>query len=556
MSTDQTGSIGTVTVNVSSTNVETFDLKIPVVARNKLVPVPDGEISATAITCGDTLSRSTVTGRMKDAGTTGEEIKGTFAWTDGTVTPNAGSYEAEWTFTPDASYEEYAPAAGKVTITVNPKSIEGAIVTLKQDSFLKVSGWSVDAVTGKVAYTLSGGAAGDTVTLPVTVTSTNYADTVVNVVITLTERDDQAVLRVTDAGTVVYGQTLTLGGTGGSGTGAVTYRIDTTHSTGEAVMDPNTGVLTPVKVGSVSVIATKAGDSDYNDVTSAPFVLMIQPATPTGAPGCTRITAGGGSTTTPAITVPVSSDRETVRVDASVSNGTATVKATERQLEQVAANTDTVTVDVSGLQNVHSAKLPASIVEKAEQSGAELTIALPAGSVTLDAAALAAVGSGRDVTVSVQQATLTDAQRAAVGSLAQVAVVVDVNVLTGTAKPSGFNGGKLTVSIPYALKSGEDPAKLQVWFIRGDGSIENKGGSYDRKTSCFVFSTEYLSRCLLVNTAGAQRFADVPASAYYAEAVAWAVNNGITGGTSAATFSPGANCTRAQIVTFIYRCMK
>ena len=121
------------TVNVSSTNVETFDLKIPVVARNKLVPVPDGEISATAITYGDTLSRSTVTGRMKDAGTTGEEIKGTFAWTDGTVTPNAGSYEAEWTFTPDASYEEYAPAAGKVTITVNPKSIEGAIVTLKHD---------------------------------------------------------------------------------------------------------------------------------------------------------------------------------------------------------------------------------------------------------------------------------------------------------------------------------------------------------------------------------------------------------------------------------------
>lgn len=455
---------------------------------------------------------------------------------------------------------KYTVTTGEKTIRSTMPADAGALSFIKgaesTTGSVTVSGWSVDAVTGKVAYTLSGGAAGDTVTLPVTVTSTNYADAVVNVVITLTERDDQAALCVTGAGTVVYGQTLTLGVTGGSGTGAVTYRIDTTHSTGEAVMNPNTGVLTPVKVGSVSIIATKAGDSDYNDVTSAPFVLMIQPATPTGAPGCTRITAGGGSTTTPAITVPVSSDRETVRVDASVSNGTATVKATERQLEQVAANTDTVTVDVSGLQNVHSAKLPALIVEKAEQSGAELTVALPAGSVTLDAAALAAAGSGRDVTVSVQQTTLTDAQRAAVGSLAQVAVVVDVNVLTGTAKPSGFNGGKLTVSIPYTLKSGEDPAKLQVWFIRGDGSIENKGGSYDRKTSCFVFSTEYLSRCLLVNTAGAQRFADVPASAYYAEAVAWAVNNGITGGTSAATFSPAANCTRAQIVTFIYRCMK
>jgi len=64
------------------------------------------------------------------------------------------------------------------------------------------------------------------------------------------------------------------------GTGAVSYRIDTANSTGEATIDPNTGVLTPVKVGSVSVIATKAGDNDYNDVTSAPFVLMIKPATP------------------------------------------------------------------------------------------------------------------------------------------------------------------------------------------------------------------------------------------------------------------------------------
>ena len=64
-------------------------------------------------------------------------------------------------------------------------------------------------------------------------------------------------------------------------------------STGEATIDPNTGVLTPVKVGSVSVIATKAGDNNYNDVTSAPFVLMIKPATPTGEPKYTKITTSG-----------------------------------------------------------------------------------------------------------------------------------------------------------------------------------------------------------------------------------------------------------------------
>ena len=48
-------------------------------------------------------------------------------------------------------------------------------------------------------------------------------------------------------------------------------------------------------------------------------------------------------------------------------------------------------------------------------------------------------------------------------------------------------------------------------------------------------------------------FADVPADAFYAKAVAWAVENGITGGTGDGKFSPDATCTRAQSVTFLFR---
>ena len=51
-------------------------------------------------------------------------------------------------------------------------------------------------------------------------------------------------------------------------------------------------------------------------------------------------------------------------------------------------------------------------------------------------------------------------------------------------------------------------------------------------------------------------FIDVAADAYYANAVLWAAENGITGGTTATTFSPNSDCTRAQIVTFLWRCMK
>ena len=53
--------------------------------------------------------------------------------------------------------------------------------------------------------------------------------------------------------------------------------------------------------------------------------------------------------------------------------------------------------------------------------------------------------------------------------------------------------------------------------------------------------------------ASASAFTDVAASAYYASAVNWAVEKGVTSGMSATTFAPNSNCTRAQIVTFLYR---
>ena len=51
-------------------------------------------------------------------------------------------------------------------------------------------------------------------------------------------------------------------------------------------------------------------------------------------------------------------------------------------------------------------------------------------------------------------------------------------------------------------------------------------------------------------------FSDVPASAYYAKAVDWAVENGITNGLTETTFAPDATCTRGQSVTFLYRALK
>ena len=68
--------------------------------------------------------------------------------------------------------------------------------------------------------------------------------------------------------------------------------MDEVRSTGDATIDEN-GVLTPVKVGSVVITATKAGDVDYSEITSAPFVIMITQAATSGEPKYHKITTGG-----------------------------------------------------------------------------------------------------------------------------------------------------------------------------------------------------------------------------------------------------------------------
>ena len=484
--TDTTGSIGSVEVKVSATNYHEFTLTINVNAVNQIKPTPDGEITAAEITYGDALSKSTISGKMKDPDT-GKSVNGTFAWTNGTINPNAGDYEAEWRFTPAAGYEKYATATGTVTIKVNKatptftaptaqenltytgreqalitagsvtsggtmqysltengtysqdipagtdagaytvwyrvigdanhndtapasvavrigqkpltitgvtavsKSYDGttnadissvtfdgvtlirgtdytvtanfddasvdsgknvtATVTLmgqtaknyalEQSSFTttgnitKAHGGSLKTVELEQKYTdvsdhtytpdwaglpagqdwtfsseasivllkqdfaadgnlltyaISGGKVGDKITITLKASCNNYEDFTITLTITLTEKDNQQALRITGGTTVVYGQTLQLGTSGGNGNGAVTYAV--TNGTGEATIDA-TGKLTPVKVGKVKVSATKAGDASYNSITSSPVEITITRATPTGEPAYTKITASG-----------------------------------------------------------------------------------------------------------------------------------------------------------------------------------------------------------------------------------------------------------------------
>ena len=264
---------------------------------------------------------------------------------------------------------------------------------------------------------------------------------------------------------------------------------------------------------------TPTDTNNYNTITGTIVLYTVSSSgggsTGGGASGGGGAIGGGGTTGggASAITVPVSSGHGDSTISATVEGTTATVAADSTNIDQVIADgAKTVVIDVSGLGDVDSVKLPADIISKADEAkGTTLTINLAEGTVELSQKALKAIASGGDVTISIQQAALTDAQRQAVGSLAKVAVVVDVDLYVGAAQQSRFGGGELTISIPYTPKAGEDTSKLAVWFIRDDGTIETKNGTYDAKSGCFVFKTKHLSRYLLVDTTQARIATDTSA---------------------------------------------
>ncbi len=97
-------------------------------------------------------------------------------------------------------------------------------------------------------------------------------------------------------------------------------------------------------------------------------------------------------------------------------------------------------------------------------------------------------------------------------------------------------------------------AEAVRWALSQGITTGTADGKFSPNAPCIrAQSMTFLFRASKASADGAPAFGDVAADAYYAEAVKWATDNGITNGTTSSTFSPGSGCTRAQIVTFLWR---
>ena len=348
------------------------------------------------------------------------------------------------------------------------------------------------------------------------------------------------------------------------GTGAVSYRIDTANSTGEATIDPNTGVLTPVKVGSVSVIATKAGDNDYNDVTSAPFVLMIKPATPTGEPNYTKITTSGKTLKDTALTTkgstlnPSDGKLEWVDDKGEPLPDDTTVKANTTYKWRFTPDDDNYTTLTGEVELYYKSSSGGGwydsyyTIKATAGTGGSIS---PSGSVS--------VREGRDQTF-----TITPDKGYAVSN-----VKIDGKSI-GAVKSYTFENVRRTHTIEVIFMKANGNPQTGVFVDVATGSYYEDAvdwavwngitqGTDDTHFSPDGICTRAQAVTFLWRAAGSPKpetrtmpFADVPVGSYYYDAVLWAVENGIAKGTSDTTFSPNMTCTRAQIVAFLWRSEK
>ena len=421
-----------------------------------------------------------------------------------------------------------------------------------------VTGTSIGADTGVLSYTLTAGAKDDTVKWTVTISSHNYAAFTKEVTLTLTDKDDQAALTLTGGTTVVYGQTLQLGTTGGNGTGAVTYAV--TNGTGEATIDA-TGKLTPVKVGTVKVKATKAGDASYNSVTSAEVEITITRATPTGAPKYTAITTSGKTLADAGLTTVGSTLNPNAGTLVWVDNAGTVLPDTTA----VAANTTYKWLFTPTDANYTTLTGSIELYHVSTGGGGGwyytyYTIKATAGTNgSISPSGWTSVRDGRDQTF-----TITPDKGYAVAK-----VLVDGKSV-GAVKSYTFKNVTKDHTIEAIFMKSNGNPQTGVFVDVAEGSYYEEAidwavekGITNGVSSNMFAPNDPCTRAQIVTflwrAAGSpapksmSSFTDVPADAFYAKAVAWAVENGITSGTGESKFSPNATCTRAQAVTFLYR---
>lgn len=414
-----------------------------------------------------------------------------------------------------------------------------ASVTVSENSaacFAVAPTYEAGVITYQLADGLDAAHVSETQTVTVTLGfGGNYNTVSYQLTISITDRQPQAELTYTGATVMTYGETLTLRSAGGSGSGAVSYTVR--EDTGKAEITGDQ--LKATQAGTVYVMVHKAADADYTEASSSEVAITIRKAVPTGTPAYTKITSAGKTLADAKLTTVGG----TFSVPGSVAwelPDTTTVVA-NRAYTWIFTPDDTTNYEsISGeivLYNfVDTPYFPAIIGDSSKFNFHDVT----RFDYFYDAVKWAV---DHDITSGTGRFTFSPN-----------AACTRAQTVTFLWRAAGSPRPVSTVNPFTDVHYGDYFYQAVLWAVENGITMGTSATTFSPDaTVTRAQVVTFLWRANGQPAAWNSGFTDVSADAYYAKAVAWAVQNGITTGTGFGVFSPDAACTRAQIVTFLYR---
>ncbi len=439
---------------------------------------------------------------------------------------------------------------------------------------------------GKLSVTIKNNASldGKSVKIVVLVSGNlNYTDYFVEYTINVTSKAPQTITAA-DV-TVTYGETgkrveATNETTGG---GAITYRVKSGNDVVD--VDPTTGALTIKKAGT-AVITVTAAETDTYAAAIKDVTVTVNPKPVTAPTADDSVFTYNGSEQT--YTIAENADY-TITGNKQTNAGTYTVTVALKDKNNTAwatgGNADKTFNFVIGKASVTVTAIDQSIKVNdtvpnlsAPVAGTHYTVTGLVGSdelttitmeYQLDGSAvtpdntktgtydivITAVDAGANYTVTTTDATLTISRRSTGGggSSNNAYSIVVLSAENGTVTANKTKATKNeTVTLMAKADQGYMLESLTVTTSSGSNVAltERGGGKY---TFTMPASKVTVKATFVKRAAGTTSFTDISPDDYFYDAVLWAVEMGITDGTSETTFSPELGCTRAQMVTFLWR---
>lgn len=547
-----TDSVGTVTVVIKSTNYNDITLTVNVNATNKLVPTVTAP-TANALTYNGT-EQALVTAGQTTGGTMLYRL-GDSEWSEQLPTAkNAGEYTVWYKVQGNAEYADVAEQ--NVTVTVARKAV--TVTALDKSAHTGSTAPDLSSPKADKDYKVEGLLGADTLSGTVTLTYEQTPDmsktgkTAINITGTLSNDNYEI--------TYVHG-TLTVSNRPSSGGGGSSSDRDTSGG------------------GTVKTETTKNNDGSVTKTETKKDGTVIE--TTTGKDGSTVKTTTNPNGSSVTETKAADGSTGTVKTDKN-GNTEAETKVSAKAVEDAKKSGEAVKAPVEVEASRDSSTAPTVKVELPKNSG-DTKVEIPVTNVKPGTVAVLVHADGTEEIVKNSLPT-ADGIQLTVNGGATVKIVdnskdfIDTrnhwakDAIDFVSARGLVNGMSATIYAPNAsttraqlwtILARQNDADLTggaTWFENAQNWAKEKGisdGTNPNGTINRAQMVTMLWRAMGQPTAASgASFADVPADSYYAQAVAWAVENGITTGVGGGKFDPTATCTRAQIATFLARSMK